>query len=329
MELPEALKKYEKWFVSLPMPTTKNLYVQILLLREIHDYSIFRTEAGAELNTVLTPKSLENSKRIKRVVVLGRKFKAVERRVGRDIIRSVKPDFEKKCCLPDKLCLTCPDDWLHGGISTIRGVERELALHSRALYESAFTLHDAEDIIELITMNAVSEVTGTTGVSLTSQFMLPPAIYLPNVVTMHSVTWKELLYMLASIVRASRYGARSAVQATVKNHINALIFGEGCAVTSLELTLALCDRIKEDELDKIDTGLLVKIINEYVNVAADKLWFKTEIVRGEELTKILEVEKKTDIKVLVDSMYDDVNKAQQEVGSLLGRKEEKEKKKGE
>ena len=316
MELPEALKKYENWFVSLPMPTTKNLYAQILLLREIHDYSVFRTEAGAELNTVLTPKSLGNSKRIKRVVALGRKFKAVERRVGRDIIRSAKPDFEEKCCLPDRLCLACPDDWLHGGISTIRGAERELALHSRALYESAFTLRDVEDIVELITMNAVSEVTGTTGVSLTSQFMLPPAIYLPNVVTMHSVTWKELLYMLASIVRASRYGARSAVQATVKNHVCALIFGEGCAVTSLELTLALCDRIKEDELDKIDTSLLFKTMNEYVNISVEKLWFPTEIVRGEELTKILEVVKKTDMKCLVESMYDDVNKVRQRVASL-------------
>lgn len=316
MEFPEPLKKYAKWFVYLPMPTTKNLYAQILLLREIHDYSVFRTEAGAELNTVITPKSIGNSKRIKRVVILGRKFKAVERRVGRDIIRSVKPDFEEKCHLPDRLCLTCPDDWLHGGISTIRGAERELALHSRTLYESAFTLRDVEDIVELITMNAVSEVTGTTGVSLTSQFMLPPAIYLPNVVTLHSVTWKELLYMLASIVRASRYGARSAVQATVKNHICALIFGEGCAVTSLELTLALCDRIKEDELDKIDTSLLLKTINEYVNIAVEKLWFQTEIVRGEELTKILEAEKKTDMKDLVESMYDDVNKAQQKVASF-------------
>lgn len=313
MELSEALKKYEKWFVSLPMPTTKNLYVQILLLREIHDYSVFRTEAGAELNTVLTPKSLGNSKRIKRVVVLGRKFKAVERRVGRDIIRSARPDFEKNCCLPDRLCLECPDDWLHGGISTIRGAEREVALHSRALYESAFTLQDVEDIVELITMNAVSEVTGTTGVSLTSQFMLPPAIYLPNVVTMHSVTWKELLYMLASIVRASRYGARSAVQATVKNHICALIFGEGCAVTSLELTLALCDRIKEDELNESDTNLLLKTMNEYVDIAVEKLWFQTEIVRREELTKILEVEKKSDMKGLVESMYGDVNKVRQEL----------------
>jgi CRISPR-associated protein Csc2 len=250
------------------------------------------------------------------VVALGRKFKAVERRVGRDIIRSAKPDFEEKCRLPDRLCLTCPDDWLHGGISTIRGAERELALHSRALYESAFTLRDVEDIVELITMNAVSEVTGTTGVSLTSQFMLPPAIYLPNVVTMHSVTWKELLYMLASIVRASRYGARSAVQATVKNHVCALIFGEGCAVTSLELTLALCDRIKEDELDKIDTSLLFKTMNEYVNISVEKLWFPTEIVRGEELTKILEVVKKTDMKCLVESMYDDVNKVGQRVASL-------------
>jgi len=316
MELPETLMKYEKWFVSLPMPTTKNLYAQILLLREIHDYSIFRTEAGAELNTVLTPKSLANSERIKRVVALGRKFKAVERRVGRDIIRSARPDFEERCHLPDRLCLTCPDDWLHGGISTIRGAERELALHSRTLYESAFTLRDVEDIVELITMNAISEVTGTTGVSLTSQFMLPPAIYLPNVVSLHSVTWKELLYMLAALVRSSRYGARSAVQATVKNHICTLIFGEGCTVTSLELTLALCDRIKEDELSRIDASLLLKNMNEYIDSAVKKLWFKTETVQGEELTKILEVEKKTHMKELIDSMYDDVNKAQQRVASL-------------
>jgi CRISPR type I-D-associated protein Csc2 len=313
MELPEALKKRENWFVGLPMPTTKNLYIQILLLREIHDYSIFRTEAGAELNTVLVPKSLTNPERVKRVVVLGRKFKAVERRVGRDLIRSAIHNFEKKCNLPDRLCLECPDDWLHGAISTIRGAERELALHSRTLYESAFTLREVEDIVELVTLNAVSEVTGTTGVSLTSQFMLPPAIYLPNVVTLHSVTWKELLYMLASIVRASRYGARSAVQATVKNHICALIFGEGCAVTSLELTLALCDSIKEDELVKINDGLLLKKINEYVNGAIKKLWFETEIVQGAELTKILEAEKETDMKQLIVDMGKDVEEARKQI----------------
>lgn len=316
MELSETLMEYKKWLVPLPMPTTKNLYAQILLLREIHDYSIFRTEAGAELNTVLTPKSLKSPERIKRVVALGRKFKAVERRVGRDIIRSVKSEFEKGCHLPDRLCLTCPDDWLHGGISTIRGAERELAIHSRTLYESAFTLRDVKDIVELITLNAISEVTGTTGVSLTSQFMLPPAVYLPNVVSLHSVTWKELLYMLASIVRASRYGARSAVQATVKNHICALIFGEGCAVTSLELTLALSDRLKEDELGRIDTSLLLKNMNEYVDSAVKKLWFQAEVVQGEELSKILEVVKKTHMKKLVDGMYEDVEKAREKVESL-------------
>jgi hypothetical protein len=102
----------------------------------------------------------------------------------------------------------------------------------------------------------------------------------------------------------------------MRNHICALIFGEGCAVTSLELTLALCDRIKEDELSKINSNLLIKTMNEYVNSAIRNLWFQTEIVQGEELTKILEAEKKTDMKELIDSMYEDVNKAQQKVGSL-------------
>lgn len=314
---PAELGKYGNWFVQLPMPTTKNLYVQILLLREIHDYSIFRTEAGAELNTVFVPKSLTNPERVKRVVVLGRKFKAVERRVGRDLIRSAIPNFEKKCNIPDRLCLECPDDWLHGAISTIRGAERELALHSRVLYESAFTLREVEDIAELVTLNAVSEITGTTGVSLTSQFMLPPAIYLPNVVTLHSVTWKELLYMLASIVRASRYGARSAVQATVKNHICALIFGEGCAVTSLELTLALCDSIKDDELTKINMSSLLEKVNEYAKMAVEKLWFKAEIVQGGDLTKILEAEKKTDMKQLIVDMYKDVKEAYNALNRIL------------
>jgi len=53
-----------------------------------------------------------------------------------------------------------------------------------------------------------------------------------------------------------------------------------------------------------------------VNISVEKLWFPTEIVRGEELTKILEVEKKTDMKGLVESMYDDVNKVRQRVASL-------------
>jgi hypothetical protein len=57
-------------------------------------------------------------------------------------------------------------------------------------------------------------------------------------------------------------------------------------------------------------------MNEYVNISVEKLWFQTEIVRGEELTKILEVEKKTDMKCLVESMYDDVNKVRQRVASL-------------
>ena len=57
MEQPTYLKQLKEYFVEKPEPILGVETLQILLVREIQDYTILRTEETRELNTVTTPLS--------------------------------------------------------------------------------------------------------------------------------------------------------------------------------------------------------------------------------------------------------------------------------
>ena len=74
----ELLKPYLE---DKPRPLIGAKTIQLLLIREIHDYTVLRTEDTRELNTVATPLSIkEDGKDIRRVAFLATKQKAAESR---------------------------------------------------------------------------------------------------------------------------------------------------------------------------------------------------------------------------------------------------------
>jgi len=70
------------------------------------DYSIFKTEETGELNTAVTPKSINDDSSIERVVFLGGKQKAVESRQLASLLRIAAKDVDlevDECYLKDYL----------------------------------------------------------------------------------------------------------------------------------------------------------------------------------------------------------------------------------
>ena len=75
--------------VEKPQPLIGAKTVQILLMREILDYTVLRTEDTRELNTVATPLSLNNGDdTIRRVAFLATKQKAAESRQLEQLLRT-------------------------------------------------------------------------------------------------------------------------------------------------------------------------------------------------------------------------------------------------
>ncbi|MFW6030354.1 MAG: hypothetical protein ACOCRO_08885 [Halanaerobiales bacterium] len=106
------------YFIEKPRAILAAETIQIVLLREVMDYAIFKTEETTELNTAITPKSINNLDSIERVVFLGGKQKAVESRQLASLLRTAARDVDlqvDECYLKDYLCLQCPRCRLYGG----------------------------------------------------------------------------------------------------------------------------------------------------------------------------------------------------------------------
>jgi len=75
------IEKLNDYLVEKPKPLIGAETIQFLLLREILDYTVLRTEETRELNSVNTPLSeSDRATVVKRVAFLGSKQKAAESR---------------------------------------------------------------------------------------------------------------------------------------------------------------------------------------------------------------------------------------------------------
>src|SRR6266581_3952444 len=84
-----ALEKLNTYLVDTPKPLIGAETIQLLLLREVLDYTVLRTEETRELNSTTTPLSeSERATVTKRVAFLGSKQKAAESRQMEYLLRS-------------------------------------------------------------------------------------------------------------------------------------------------------------------------------------------------------------------------------------------------
>lgn len=248
-----ALEKLNTYLVPTPKPLIGAETIQLLLLREVLDYTVLRTEETRELNSVATP--LSESDRVqptKRVAFLGSKQKAAESRQMEYLLRSASAATGKDvpsgkigegCYLKDNLCLSCPRCGLFGASA----LGQEANIKHRIEYSTAFSLLPFDQISEEITFNAVNEIDQKTGQALGSRNVVKPASLFPSIVTLKSVTREELILVLKTLLACKSYGAESRIGGDCRNTFFGIVAGWEEIITPLELTLELYD--KKENLD--------------------------------------------------------------------------------
>jgi CRISPR-associated protein Csc2 len=242
-----SIEKLNGYVVERPKPLIGAETIQLLLLREVLDYTVLRTEETRELNSVNAPLSeSERGTVTKRVAFLATKQKAAESRQMEYLLRSAARAAGKKvpsgrsgdgCYLKDNLCLQCPRCGLFGA-SALR---QEANIKHRIEYATAFSLLPFDQISEEITFNAVDELSQTTGQALGSRNVVKPASLFPSVVTLKAVTKEEFILAVKTLLACKSYGAEGRIGGDCRNTFFGVIAGWEEIITPLELTLELYD----------------------------------------------------------------------------------------
>ncbi len=242
MSVLDTIKGY---FVDRPRPLIGAETVQLILVREILDYTVLRTEEDRQLNAVVTPLSIEKPESSRRVAFLATKQKAAESRQLEHLLRTAcrEAGMEiRECYLKDNLCMRCPRCGLYGATSTESGQAERANIKHRIEYSTAFSLLPFEDIATSTTFNAINDKDITTGQALGARNAVAPATLFPSVVTLKSVTAREMVLAVKTLLSCKSYGAESRIGGDVRNTVVGLVVGWEEAITSLELALELFDR---------------------------------------------------------------------------------------
>jgi CRISPR type I-D-associated protein Csc2 len=270
----DCLKKLSYGLVDSPEPLLGAETIQLILAREIHDFTVLRTEPTRELNTTVTPVSLSDMAPLLRVVFLASKQKAVESRSFRSILKSARIEnniSDSECYLKDNLCMNCPRCILFGAVKTEKG--KQEAIKHRVGYGTAFSMMPYEDIEMVFTFNAVDERTQSTGQALGTRFSVSPSTIFPSIVTLRCVTWKEFVMIMKTLLSTANYGAENRIGGQIRNHIIGIVAGWEEIITPLELSLELYDTyIKNGQINlnptdgnqSVQTSILEKYKNEAV-----------------------------------------------------------------
>lgn len=266
-----ALAKLEPYLLERPRPLIGAETIQLVLLREILDYTVLRTEETRELNSANTPLSeKDRSTTVKRVAFLGSKQKAAESRQMEYLLRSATTAINKDvpsgkgaegCYLKDNLCLACPRCGLYGASA----LGQEANIKHRIEYSTAFSLLPFDQISDEITFNAVNETDQKTGQALGSRHVVKPATLFPSIVTLKAVSREEVILAVKTLLACKSYGAESRTGGDCRNSVFGVVAGWEEIITPLELTLELYDL--KDELDPQKLADLLK--GKYTDMAGN------------------------------------------------------------
>ncbi len=279
-------------------------YVSLFLVRRIESEAIFRTEGSGEpLNKEFVHAGSEaNSPVVQRVVISKRKQTAVERRTGRELLRSFGLLFGTKdgvCSLnSNNPCEKCIDCMTYGYAAGGGGAQR-----SRILTDDAFSLHPASLIIDTKTFNAPFDNTspwlpaqkeGDKGKRMTGlgqdEYVRPEALFL-DIETLHDVTPGELRYVLGNILRSTRYGAISSRIGKVRNTIAGIAFSDCELFSNLELTQKSYDLLRgsADELDfPLDDRAAVQAVHDAAQALRKRVIGQVVMLSGDEIGALVE-----------------------------------------
>jgi CRISPR-associated protein Csc2 len=275
-------------------------YVSLFVIRKTESETIFRTEGSGEglvKETVIA--GLNNSQRIRRVVISKRKQTAVERRVGRETLREhnlLKPDSKGQICAlnTNAPCGKCIDCMLYGYAVGGGGAQK-----SRVMTDDAYSIAPASQVTGRRTFNATFDngtmrnpITGKPSASINEDEYVLPETHFLDIETLKDVTIGELQLVIGNILRSSRYGAISSRLGKVRNTLVGIVFSDTELFSNLELTQAVYDVLLGDK-DELDFPLfdrdVLQAVQDTTGVLLQRLVSRTPVVvYGEALQQILD-----------------------------------------
>lgn len=316
MNAQELLKDF---VVAKPHPLLEAKTIQIVMMREILDYTVLRTEETRELNVVTTPLSIATGENTRRVAFLATKQKAAESRQLEQILRTATREAgiaASECYLKDKLCLECPRCGLFGGTNVEAGKEKIGNIRHRIEYGTAFSLQQFKDIGSATTFNGINDVTQQTGQTLNTRYAVNPASIFPSIVTLRSVTWPEVVLAIKTLLACKSYGAESRIGGDARNTILGIVAGWEEVITPLELTLELYNRCVENGAE-LDAATTHAVLTQYTELAGNPK--KVRIFSAAEVTAVVQAAANIDLdKPFLQAVYGDV-KAYREVQRNAGK----------
>src|SRR5579875_477542 len=299
-----ALHQYSDYLLPEYSNFPRGRYASLLIIRKTESETIFRTEGSGEglAKEYVRAGLATDSKVIRRVVISKRKQTAVERRVGRELLRehdllkmvAISKKEERPCSLNTNApCGKCIDCMLYGYAVGGGGAQK-----SRVMTDDAYSLGSVGQVTDKRTFNATFDngtmrnpFDNTASNSINEDEYVLPETHFLDIETLKDVTLGELQYVLGNILRSHRYGAISSRLGRVRNMPVALIFSDTEIFSNLELTQQVYDLLPRSGQD-LDFPLADHEVQQAVEKATDLLLERvvgrtTLVVRGEELEQIL------------------------------------------
>ena len=295
------LNQYSDYLLDRYSNFPRGRYVSLLIVRKTESETIFRTEGSGEglvKETVIA--GIQNTKPIRRVVISKRKQTAVERRVGRELLREhnllktvVVNKVEQICSLNTNApCGKCIDCMLYGYAVGGGGAQK-----SRVMTEDAYSVGPVAQVTDRRTFNATFDngtmrnpITGAASTSINEDEFVVPETHFLDIETLKDVTVGELQYVIGNVLRSSRYGAISSRMGKIRNILAAIVFSDAEIFSNLELTQFVYDRLLRDK-DELDFPLADEDILAAVDDATDELLKRLVsrtpvVVRGDILQQV-------------------------------------------
>ncbi len=299
-----AFDPVKDYLLESPHPLIGAETIQILLIREILDYTVLRTEETRDLNVAQTPLSVDKPEPVRRVAFLATKQKAAESRELEHMLRTARRREKMapvECYLKDNLCMSCPRCGLFGAVSTASGQALRANIKHRIEYSTAFSLVPFEEIESSTTFNAINDRDQTTGQALGQRNAVVPATLFPSVITLKSATQRELVLTMKTLLSCKSYGAESRIGGDARNHIVGVVAGWEELITALELSLELYTQ--QDRISREDVKGLLE--DKYKPLAANQ--GKVKILESSQIEALVSECAKQDLdREFVEAAYKDI-----------------------
>ncbi|MCX6031810.1 MAG: type I-D CRISPR-associated protein Cas7/Csc2 [Chloroflexi bacterium] len=262
------LTQHESRFIKAYSNFPVGRYLSLIIVRKTESEVVFRTEgSGEELSKEFVRAGERDDTIITRALMTKRKQVAVERRIGRELLRDSgllyfvggqsSGDPSDMCGLNrNKPCGRCIDCYLYG-YAVGKGGEDIGAQKSRVITDDAFSILPASVVTGKRTFSGIFE-NGTMRDPLTgdpSRSLVPldpyvkPETHFLEIETLKDVTLGEWVYVMGNVLRSTRYGAVSSRQGRIRNTLAGVVFSNCEIFSNLELTQRVYDLLKAKDAE--------------------------------------------------------------------------------